>query len=539
MPCLGPIQKPVSYFGSNLALTCSIVCDNSFENGGAPATSGCDMVCSGNSSEICGGPNRLNVYDYQMQVPIAVPTTTTTSAAGSTTPSQPTGTSPPGAISGIWTWYGCQTEATGIRALSSSTFAEDTMTLEACAAFCNGYVYFGAEYARECYCGNSFNTGSVPAPATDCNFPCAGNSSELCGAGNRLSVYSSDGKIQPSLSLSSSSSAPTPTSTGPAPPPPTGLPAGWTYQGCWIDGVDGRILNEQQPDNQANSNELCAQTCAAAGYNISGTEYSVQCFCGNAIYNGGNKTVDSDCSMSCPGAPSEECGAGNRLSIYSNAAPPTYQPPTHWPGNANWTYQGCVQDNLNQERTFFWQLFFPNIMTPQMCLDQCASFGYAAAGLEYGDECYCGDPPNIGTHGAQFVDDSQCNIVCAGNASAFCGGGSLLSTYFWTGAPLYNWNFATGNDAGSYELLLNGVTVPLITVQAITGKVSFLSKWGTGPANETGAYELDLSIVDNFAQAWRPLHLKTDVFCSAGIVLPDIGGRILNVGGWSGESTYG
>lgn len=33
--------------------------------------------------------------------------------------------------------------------------------------------------------------------------------------------------------------------------------------------------------------------------------------------------------------------------------------------------------------------------------------------------------------------------------------------------------------------------------------------------------------------------LKTDVFCSAGLILPDRAGRQLNIGGWSGESTYG
>jgi len=38
-------------------------CGNTFSNGGAPTTAGdCSMVCSGKSSEICGGPNRLNVY---------------------------------------------------------------------------------------------------------------------------------------------------------------------------------------------------------------------------------------------------------------------------------------------------------------------------------------------------------------------------------------------------------------------------------------------------------------------------------------------
>ena len=35
------------------------------------------------------------------------------------------------------------------------------------------------------------------------------------------------------------------------------------------------------------------------------------------------------------------------------------------------------------------------------------------------------------------------------------------------------------------------------------------------------------------------MHVKTDVFCSAAVVLPDKAARILNVGGWSLESTYG
>ena len=59
------------------------------------------------------------------------------------------------------------------------------------------------------------------------------------------------------------------------------------------------------------------------------------------------------------------------------------------------------------------------------------------------------------------------------------------------------------------------------------------------PPNSTGAYELDLSLVDQFDLAWREMHVKTDVFCSGSIVLPDIAGRLINVGGWSLESTFG
>ncbi|KXX74964.1 putative fungistatic metabolite [Madurella mycetomatis] len=492
-------------------------CGNTIANGGSPASSGCSMICNGNSSEICGGPGRLNVYNYQNQYN---PTQTTARA-------EPTGPAQPPAV-GDYVWHGCRTEATVGRALTGATFASDDMTLEACHSFCSAFTYFGVEYARECYCGNSFNAGSVLAPASDCNFVCSGDPDQYCGAGSRLSVYARNGTAPPS---STSASGP---STTPSPPVVTGVPEGWSYHGCWIDGRQGRILPHQVPDSQANSPAVCASACEAAGYSISGTQFAVQCFCGNAIYNGGEQTDDSDCSSPCPGDPTQNCGAGDRMSIVSNGPPEMYSPPAPQPEVGDWTYQGCVEDNIEDKRTFYWQLFFPGTMTPKMCLDRCAEYGYHAAGLEYGEECYCGDPANVATRGATFRPESECGIPCVGDASAICGGLSRLTTYFWTGEPLYSWDFPQDYRAGEYQFLVDGVNIPLITQETVTGKVSFISKGATGPGNETGVYELDLATL-----TFRELHIKTDVFCAAGVTLPDKAGRQLNVGGWAGDATYG
>jgi hypothetical protein len=58
--------------------------------------------------------------------------------------------------------------------------------------------------------------------------------------------------------------------------------------------------------------------------------------------------------------------------------------------------------------------------------------------------------------------------------------------------------------------------------------------------NITGAYELDLSEIDNFSAAWRTMTgLQTDVFCAAGLTLPDKAGRQLTAGGWAGDSNFG
>ncbi|KAL2141040.1 hypothetical protein VTI28DRAFT_2930 [Corynascus sepedonium] len=482
-------------------------CGNTIANGGAPATSGCSMVCNGDSSEFCGGPDRLNVYSYQNQYePSATSSATpdpTGGSGGDDDDLAAAGPSQPESI-GDYDWYGCRTEATGTRAMSAATFASDDMTLEACQTYCAAYTYFGVEYARECYCGNSFNAGSVPAPDADCSMTCSGDSNQYCGAGNRLSVYARSGTPPPS---STTPAGPTSSSAVPA---PTDLPEGWSYHGCWVDGKQGRILPHQLPDSQTNSQAACASACDEAGYSISGTD------------------------TPCPGAPDEKCGAGDRLSIVSRGPPQIYAPPAPIPNVGDWTYQGCAEDNINDQRTFFWQIFFNGIMTPEMCLDRCAEFGYHAAGFEYGQECYCGDPANMATRGATFVSEEECNIPCAGNASAICGGLARLTTYFWTGTPFYSWDFPKDYRAGKYEFLVDGVNIPLITQETITGKVSFISKGATGPGNETGAYEFDPSTLE-----FRTLHIKTDVFCAASVTLPDKAGRQLNIGGWAGDATYG
>jgi len=77
-----------------------------------------------------------------------------------------------------------------MRALSAaSAINYKYMTLESCEAICAGYLYWGVEYGGECYCGNSFNAGSVNATDSDCSFLCPGNNLEFCGAGDRLSTY--------------------------------------------------------------------------------------------------------------------------------------------------------------------------------------------------------------------------------------------------------------------------------------------------------------------------------------------------------------
>lgn len=82
-----------------------------------------------------------------------------------------------------YSYLGCYTEGTGVRALGSyNSINYTSMTVETCAELCTSqYTLFGLEYGGECWCANSFGTGSTLAPPADCSFPCAGNATELCG----------------------------------------------------------------------------------------------------------------------------------------------------------------------------------------------------------------------------------------------------------------------------------------------------------------------------------------------------------------------
>jgi hypothetical protein len=154
------------------------------------------------------------------------------------------------------------------------------------------------------YCGNSFSAGSVVVANSDCSFLCAGDITQHCGAGNRLSVYGKN-----------ATSIPTTTTTSSA---PTSTPTGWTSRGCYVDNANGiRNLRQQIPDSQGNTVEACVNTCASSGYTVAGVEYGVQCFCDTSLQNGAAVAAASECNMPCQGNFNEFCGAGNRMNVYA------------------------------------------------------------------------------------------------------------------------------------------------------------------------------------------------------------------------------
>jgi hypothetical protein len=129
-------------------------CGNSFSNGGGPApdgSAGCNMACNGNTSETCGGPNRLSLYDYNDAIATVV---TTTKTASSTAVSGTSSASSIPMVPAGWYSLGCYNDTVGGRTLGTEIYSIPgaSMTVELCLAACKAasFTYAGLEYSQEC-----------------------------------------------------------------------------------------------------------------------------------------------------------------------------------------------------------------------------------------------------------------------------------------------------------------------------------------------------------------------------------------------------
>lgn len=170
------------------------------------------MVCNGNSSEYCGGPNRLDMYHFGSGT---LPPSSTTSSPVSSRSAAPSG------LPSGWNYAGCYSEGPQGRAIAANQQADNQqLTIESCIAACSaaGYTVAGMEYSAQCFCDNYISNGGALASAdSQCAMTCSGNTNEICGGPGLLSVYSTKIPVQVYA-------APTVQTSN--------LPGSWKYQGC-------------------------------------------------------------------------------------------------------------------------------------------------------------------------------------------------------------------------------------------------------------------------------------------------------------------
>ena len=121
-------------------------------------------------------------------------------------------------------------------------------------------------------CDYTIQVTATAVGASECSYPCAGDSGSLCGGQNRVFIYYNGA------------------------PPPTNKPVvgSWTYKGCFtyvlltfcviseLSGLsrDNRVtrsLHKKLDIPDGVTVEKCASECKANNYGISGTEYGIEC----------------------------------------------------------------------------------------------------------------------------------------------------------------------------------------------------------------------------------------------------------------------
>ncbi|GKT85007.1 LOW QUALITY PROTEIN: WSC domain containing protein [Colletotrichum tofieldiae] len=228
--------------------------------------------------------------------------TSTTASASRTSSTVPTATLHHRETMGGYKLVSCWTEASGGRALTGAAFAYDGMTLDSCMANCTGFDYWGTEYGRECYCGNSLAASTTSAPLSDCSMQCSGDSTQYCGAGNRIELYSTT-----ATRSSSSTAAPTATLAH------INAIGKYSLVGCQTEADGGRALQGAQTASDDMTLDKCATFCS--DFTFFGTEYGRECYCGNELQSTSRTAPLSECNMKCAGNPYQYCGDGNRLEL--------------------------------------------------------------------------------------------------------------------------------------------------------------------------------------------------------------------------------
>lgn len=146
-------------------------------------------------------------------------------------------------------------------------------------------------------------------------------------------------------------------------------------------------------------------------------EYSTECYCGVKFSN--NATLGSAaCTMPCGGDNTKLCGGPGALSVYNWTS---WKPEPQLNG---WADLGCWKEGVGERALQGASTVISN-MTMGTCVGFCEKAGWTVAGMEYGNECYCGKEL---VDSSVKMDDGDCRMLCGGGGGV-CGGDSRLSVY--------------------------------------------------------------------------------------------------------------
>ncbi|KAH7317091.1 WSC domain-containing protein [Stachybotrys elegans] len=124
-----------------------------------------------------------------------LPVTTTSSQTSKTTTTTSTSsTSTLGPSPTSWSSLGCYTDEnpkySALKQRLSDAAGDKNLTIAACQDTCYkaSFIFAGVKAGKECWCSDNV-LGDLAVNATDCNIPCTGDKTSMCGGSKRLNVF--------------------------------------------------------------------------------------------------------------------------------------------------------------------------------------------------------------------------------------------------------------------------------------------------------------------------------------------------------------
>jgi hypothetical protein len=117
-------------------------------------------------------------------------------------------------------------------------------------------------------------------------------------------------------------------------------------------------------------------------------------------------------------------------STSSTTSTSTVVGPTIVPSANGMIYAGCYLEPPTG-RALSGYVISDVSMTVPRCVDTCRERGFVFAGLEYEQECWCGNALAEETEGPMTKEEEgrRCGMPCGGDRGTLCGGPRALSVY--------------------------------------------------------------------------------------------------------------
>ncbi|KAL7409862.1 hypothetical protein BDY24DRAFT_436776 [Mrakia frigida] len=295
---------------------------------------------------------------------------------------------PPDAATSDWRSSGYCLQDSAVRILVGQTNHSTSNTIGSCTSFCTQmqFYYAGVENGNQCFCSNAIAQGpgfGYPRATSTCNKACTGNPAELCGGLDYgLFLYYDASRIAAPLISSPSSSSSFSTS----------------------------------------SRASTSVTSSRSSSTVSRSSTSISSSRTSSTFSRSSTSISTSTSSSTISPSSTTSSRSSTLSS-STTPSPSALPPSH-----GYSSLGCIQDVSSYVLQGY--NFASNSMTVALCTSTCQSRSFAYAGLEYGQECRCGNSIVTSGGGGLSLKASSCSMSCAGDSTSKCGGWYAISLYY-------------------------------------------------------------------------------------------------------------